>query len=221
MKLFVGIDLGESGNHTAIAAVERVRLEVPKIRQKFRYVVRFLEEYELGIHYPEQIDRLKETLSHKAFESAAVGADYTGVGRPVIQMMKKQKVHAGLVPILITSGHAATFDKESQGYHVPKRDLVGTLQILLQAELIAWHQKLPAARKLEKQLSSFKVKITRSKNETFGAEGRDQDDIVLAVSLAVWLGENTLAGDVSGISLPKEGAGRSVIDAMPEGVFEL
>jgi hypothetical protein len=219
MKLFVGIDLGEAGNHTAIAAAERVRLEVPKVRQKFRYVVRFLEEYELGIHYPEQIDRLKETLSHKAFESAAVGADYTGVGRPVIQMMRKQKVHPGLVPILITSGHAATFDKESQGYHVPKRDLVGTLQILLQAELIAWHQKLAAARKLEKQLASFKVRVTKSKNETFGAEGRDQDDIVLAVSLAVWLGENMSGGDVTGISLPKEGQ-RSILDLMPEGVFE-
>lgn len=218
MQFFNGIDLGESGNHTAHAAVERVRLPVPKIRQKFRYVIRFLEEFELGIHYPEQIDRLKETLSHDAFKNARVGADYTGVGRPVIQMMKKQKVHPGLVPILITSGNAATWDKESEGWHVPKRDLVGTLQILLQADLIAWHERLPAARKLEKQLQNFKVRITKSKNETFGAEGRNQDDVVLAVAIAVWLGENTGSGQVSGLGLPPAGE-RNVVDSAPAGVF--
>ena len=45
MKLIVGIDLGESGNHTAIAAVERIRLDTTKVRQKWRYVIRFLEAW--------------------------------------------------------------------------------------------------------------------------------------------------------------------------------
>ncbi len=219
MKLFVGIDLGEAGNHTAIAAVERAKLDKPIVRQKYRYVVRFLEEYELGIHYPEQIDRMKATLSHEAFRGSLVAADYTGVGRPVIQMMKKQRVHPGLKPILITSGNASTVDKESGGYHVPKRDLVGTLQILLQADLLHWHPKLKDAAKLAKQLQAFKVRITRAKNETFGAEGRDQDDIVLAVALACWMGENVGAGDVSGIILPGDGKG-SVVASAPRGVFE-
>lgn len=219
MKLYVGIDLGEAGNHTAIAAVERVKLETPIVRQRFRYVVRFLEEYELGLHYPEQIERMKGTLSHPAFTGSLVAADYTGVGRPVIQMMKKQKVHSGLRPILITSGNTATKDAESGGYHVPKRDLVGTLQILLQADLLAWHPKLKDAAKLAKQLQAFKVRITRAKNETFGAEGRDQDDIVLAVSLACWLGENTGGGDASGIGLPGEGKGTMFGANVPRGVF--
>ncbi len=48
MKLFVGIDLGEAGNHTAIAAVERAKLDKPIVRQKYRYVVRFLEEYNIN-----------------------------------------------------------------------------------------------------------------------------------------------------------------------------
>jgi hypothetical protein len=88
----------------------------------------------------------------------------------------------------------------------------------LQADLIAWHERLPAARKLEKQLQNFKVRITKSKNETFGAEGRNQDDVVLAVAIAVWLGENTGSGQVSGIGLPPAGE-RNVVDSAPAGVF--
>lgn len=219
MKLFVGIDLGESGNHTAIAALERQRLDKPIVKQKYRYIVRLLDEYELGLYYPDQIDRMKETLKHEAFKGCTVGADYTGVGRPVIQMMWKQKVHSGLCPILITAGHKATWDEESKGYHVPKRDLVGTMQVLLQADLFNWHSKLKTAAKLEKQLQKFKVRITRHKNETFGAEGADQDDLVLACSIAAWLGENTSGGgDASKIGLPPTGE-RNVVEGAPAGVF--
>ena len=216
---YVGIDLGEAGNHTAVAALDRVRLDKPLYRQKYRYVVRLLEEYELGLDYPAQIGRLKATLAHPALKGARVAPDYTGVGRPVIQMMRTMKVPGLMYPVLITGGHRATWDEESRGYHVPKRDLVATLQVLLQADLVAWHPRLDAAKKLEKQLANFKVKITKARNETYGAEGRDQDDLVLAVMLACWLGEHTGSGDASQIGTPPPGAG-NVVESAPAGVFQ-
>jgi hypothetical protein len=218
VKFYVGIDLGEAGNHTALAALERVKLDKPILRQRFRYVVRYLEEYPLGVHYPEQIDKIKATLSHPAFKGAVVAPDYTGVGRPVVEMMKKQKVPGYMRPILITGGHKATPDEETGGFHVPKRDLVGSLQILLQADLLGWHEKLSAGPKLKKQLAAFRVRVTKAKNETFGAEGRDQDDIVLAVALACWLGEHTGTSDPAGIGGPGEGEG-SAVGSAPAGVF--
>lgn len=223
MNLFVGIDLGEAGNHTAVAAVDRQPLAKPIHRRKFRYALRFLEEYELGIHYPDQVARLAETLRKPAFKGSKVGADYTGVGRPVVQLLQLQRCPVSLFPVLITSGANATFDREHREYHVPKRELVAVVQVLLQTELIAWHPKLAAAKKLEKQLGQFKVRLTKAKNETFGAEGRDQDDLVLAVAIACWLGEHVGTADASGISSGSSSdsgdQSGSVIDDAPKGVF--
>ncbi len=42
-------------------------------------------------------------------------------------------------------------------------------------------------------MQNFKVKITTSANETFGAWREGQhDDMVLSVAMAAWLGENYL-----------------------------
>jgi len=225
VNLFVGIDLGEAGNHTAVAAVDRQPLAKPIHRRKFRYALRFLEEYELGLHYDKQVLRLAETLNKPVFKGSKVGADYTGAGRPVVQFLRLQRCPVSLFQVLITSGANATFDRENREYHVPKRELVAVVQVLLQTELLSWHPKLTAARKLEKQLGQFKVRLTKAKNETFGAEGRDQDDLVLALAIACWMGEHIGTADASGITSGSgaigtgdDGSG-SVLGAAPKGVF--
>ena len=46
---------------------------------------------------------------------------------------------------------------------------------------------------LMKELQTFRVKIRTSANETFESwRERDHDDMVLAVALAVWMGEHGL-----------------------------
>jgi hypothetical protein len=49
--------------------------------------------------------------------------------------------------------------------------------------------KLPEALRLKRELENFRVKVTRSASETFGAEGAYHDDLVCAVMLAAWLAE--------------------------------
>jgi hypothetical protein len=74
---------------------------------------------------------------------------------------------------------------------VPKKDLVGVLQVLLQARRIAVASTLPAAATLVEELLAFQVRVTAAAHETFGAwrEGR-HDDLVLAVAVAAWAGEH-------------------------------
>jgi hypothetical protein len=53
-----------------------------------------------------------------------------GVGRSVVDLPRAARLAADLRPILIIAGHTINHD---HGYwHVPKKELVSTLQILLQ-----------------------------------------------------------------------------------------
>ncbi len=214
---FGGNDIGQSQDHSAECAVERVRLEQPIFRRKYRYVIRLLNEYALGMHYPDQVKGMLVTMNHPAFRGARWGVDYTGVGRPVYDLLKDGRPPVLLFPMLTTAGHAITFDERTREYHVPKSEQVGLLQVLLQADLLNWHPKLKTGAKLAEQLARYRVKITKAKNETFGAESGTNDDLVSAVMTACWLGEHTGTGDISGVTIAPET--ESVLGGAPDGVF--
>jgi hypothetical protein len=117
--------------------------------------------------------------------------DATGVGRAVIDLLRREKPPCRLVPVVITFGHAITWGDDG-ARHLPKKELVGTLQVLLQNRRLKISSRLPEAAVLKKELENFRVKITAAANETFGAgpvrEG-PHDDLVLALALACWEAE--------------------------------
>jgi hypothetical protein len=95
-------------------------------------------------------------------------------------------------PVTITAGHEVTLS-EAGRFRVPKKELVGVLQVLLPARRLRIAQSLPEAAILAKELETFQVKITAAANEAFGAWREGQhDDLVLAVALAAWAGERGL-----------------------------
>ncbi len=218
MRLICGIDLGQANDHSALCAVERIKLPVPVYRRKYRYAIKALDEQPLGVPYPDQVKRFCVVLGHPALKGARCGVDYTGVGRPVYDLLKDARPPVILYPVLTTSGHAITFDERTREYHVPKSEQVGLLQVLLQADLLGWHETLPAGKRLADQLAKYRVKLTKAKNETFAAAGSGNDDLVSAVMTACWLGEQVGTGDATGIGVPDEGGG-SVIESAPDGVF--
>ncbi len=218
MKLICGLDLGQSTDHSALAAVERVKLPVPIFRRKWRYVVRLLDEYPLGVNYPDQVNRVVTTLSHPVLKGSKVGVDYTGVGRPVYDLLKQARPPVMLYPVLTTSGHSTTYDEKTREIHAPKVDQVSLLQVLLQADLLNWHPTLKAGPRLKDQLSRYRVKITKAKNETFGAEAGTNDDLVSAVMTACFVGEHFGGGDPAGIVVP-DGADSNCLAGAPAGVF--
>src|SRR5687767_6312437 len=76
-------------------------------------------------------------------------------------------------------------------WHVPKRDLVSNLQVLLQSERLKIAGDLPEAAALLRELRSFRVTISTAGNDTYAAwRENDHDDMVLAVALACWQGEH-------------------------------
>src|SRR5205823_1868829 len=111
--------------------------------------------------------------------------DATGVGRPVVDMIRQAGLHP--VPITITGGDQVTVE---DGWRVPKRDLVSIVQVTLQCERLKFAEGLPAISTLVQELLAFRVKISEAGHDSYGAwrEGA-HDDYVLALACALWWAE--------------------------------
>jgi hypothetical protein len=71
---------------------------------------------------------------------------------------------------------------EDGSHHVPKKELVTALQLVLQGRRLRIACGLAEAPALVRELQRFQVRVTAAAHETFGAWGEGQhDDLVLAV----------------------------------------
>ena len=192
-QFFVGLDLGQSRDFTAIAVLERAELTgewdaVAFGRKKTTALrLRYLERVSLGTPYPEVVERVKQvTRSADLAGRCQLIADATGVGRPVMDMLRRAELGSRrLWPVLITGGDT---EKMADGYYrVPKRDLVVGLQVLLQRRELKIAAGLAFGKTLVREMMEMRVKITAAGNEQYGAwrEG-EHDDLVLAVALGCW-----------------------------------
>lgn len=180
----VGLDLGQTTDFTALAALERS--SAPEADDQ--YALRHLKRFRLGTSYVSIVEGVADLVRRPELARCALVADQTGVGRPVLDMLYQAELPCRIVPVTITAGHAVTIGTDG-ALHVPKVHLVGALQVLLQSRRLRVSRQLPEAELLVKELSNFQVKLTRAANEVFGGWREGQhDDLVLAAALAAWYG---------------------------------
>ena len=201
MSCFVGLDLGQANDYTALAILEQHR---PTGSRGMHYQGRHLQRFTLGTPYPVIVQEVQTMLQVPRLRGARLIIDATGVGRPVVDMFVAARLRP--VAITITGGDKPTQDEaDKDAWRVPKRDLVSTMHVLLQAERVKFAEALPDTQVLVKELLNFQVKITATAHDTYGAwrEGT-HDDLVLAVALAAWAAEHMPRS-------PFEGLGKGVL----------
>ena len=172
--------------------MEREIDEEPESVPEPVYEVRHLERLPLGTRYPEVVGRVKTLLSTPPLaDEYALAVDATGVGVAVTDMLRNAGLHFD--GVTITSGEKES--REGSHWRVPKRDLISACQVLLQQRRLRIAASLPEAKTLTEELLNFRYKITQASNLTYEAwrEGA-HDDLVLALSLAVWEAERGLFG---------------------------
>jgi hypothetical protein len=189
---FVGVDLGQSKDYTAIAAVERVESSGELSAATFARPktialrLRFLERVELGTPYPEVVERVvKVTQSSELAGRCHLIVDGTGVGRPVVDLLRLARPGCPVMPAVITSGQRESL---CDGYYgIPKRDLIVGLQVLLQQGRLYIAGGLKYGPALATEMAAMEVKVSSAGREQFGSwrEGT-HDDLVFAVALACW-----------------------------------
>jgi len=208
----VGVDLGQTHDHTAVAVLQRTERDTGNTETRLKnwysgekttkpvregvYEVRYLERFPLGTSYPAQVQRVArivkdlknrdDVLFRKG--SVRLVVDQTGVGRPVVDMLRKE----GLKDLYAVSIHAGdTSSREGKEYRTPKRELVSVLQVLLQTDRLGVASSLPEASLLTAEMLAFRVTISAAGHDSYGNDWRENphDDMVLAVALATWVGE--------------------------------
>jgi hypothetical protein len=178
VRFVVGVDLGQTADYTAITILEE--------REEKSYDVRYLERLR-NTPYPAIVRRL-DHLVRRLPEKPSMAVDATGVGRPVIDMIRDANLPATIYPITLTGGDAVVRDGMER--RVPKRDVASTIAVLLQTGRLRISRRLKESDTLLRELLNFRVKISLSGHDTYEAwREQEHDDLVLAVGLAAWLFE--------------------------------
>lgn len=190
MGVQIGVDLGQRVDPTALCVceVEQRDYELSdKGRPRggeYHYVVRQLGRLPLGTSYPDVAERLAE-IHRKLREdkiSARFWVDATGVGQPVIDLLRK--AHLPVVPVYLTGTDKAV--EEDRELRLGKALMVSRLQVLLQSGQIHL-PKTAEAEALIQELLNYEIRVTDDAHAQFGAfKVGTHDDLATALGLACW-----------------------------------
>jgi hypothetical protein len=101
----------------------------------------------------------------------------------VVDLFRDANLSAQVEAVVVTGGHDVTTGEDG-AWHIPKKELCSTIQLLLQDHRlqVAAH---PERERLTNELLNFRAKIhlSTSKESVEEWRERDHDDLVLAVAL--------------------------------------
>jgi len=190
--IYLGLDIGQAADYTALAAddltMEQTGFDPSgELAYDLIHRIRHVERYPLGMSYPDMANRVIKTVETPQLRDCRLVVDATGVGRPVVDLLRGSKVH--IIPVVITGGLVEKFDADTGFWYIPKRLLVSTVQVVLGHGRLRF-AKLPESETIKREFQNFKLKITKAANDTYEAwRDGDHDDLVLSVALAVYFGE--------------------------------
>jgi hypothetical protein len=186
---FCALDLGQQADYSALAFLERRGFSP----ETYTFDCRHLHRWQLRTGFPDIVtDTVRwmnsEQLNKGVYSRTTLAVDKTGVGAPVTDLFQREKMHARLVPIVITGGDQVT--KDGSTVRVPKRNLVSGVSVALQTGKLKFSEELPLTKTLTAELQNFKAKISDSGNDSYGAGAEwrtgNNDDLVLALAMALW-----------------------------------
>jgi len=144
-QFIIGLDLGQTKDFTALAVLEQTTMADSSGLASPEYALRHLRRFPLGTLYTEIVPAVAEIANSSTLCGSPLVVDQTGVGRAVVDMLSQA---AGwVVPVTITAGHAVT-QAEARSWHVPKKELVTSLQVLMQSRRLVIARSLPDAATL-------------------------------------------------------------------------
>ncbi len=190
----IGIDIGQKHDPTAICVAEIVyrQFEDPgrtRPRREAHYLVRHLERLPLGTPYPEVARRLDEICQRVAMRRSRrpdVYVDATGVGTPVVDILKSSAREMGFVwAVYFTHGDRRVEQRQERKVSLGKAYLVSRVQALLQCRRLHLPDS-PEARALAQELLDYEIRVDENANDRYGAfRVGTHDDLVTALGLAV------------------------------------
>jgi hypothetical protein len=177
--VWIGVDLGQRRDFSAIAVLERVWEQsttnefLTGSNGQWSFRVRLLERIRLQTAYTDVGQRVKQISNLPLIAmNRTVVVDGTRVGPPVIEMMRHSGMTCSVNPVIITGGARPSIGLVGGYESVPRPVLLTGLQVLMQQGCLrvaagCW------------ELQGLKL---------VGPGRKDHDDLALALALAVWKG---------------------------------
>jgi len=178
----VGVDLGCLQDYTGIVSMTAAQSDGGG--EPYWYID-YICRPPLGTKYIDIAALLRDYIASSP--AGIIAVDATGVGTAVVEILRT--VNLGrIVPITITGGTETT--TKNGGYHVPKQEIIGTLQAIIEQRLLKVKKSLSLGKTLVDEMHNFRVKYRPTATIELSAwRERDHDDLVLACAIAVWAGE--------------------------------
>jgi hypothetical protein len=140
------------------------------------------------------VDTVVALLRTQPLPNSWLLADHTGVGRAVLDLFTdgfRGRVTCKFSPVVLTASNVAV-PGAAGGFAIPKTDLVGSLQVLLQTRRLRIASALPEANTLVRELQTYRPKVPLVRDDIASWRETPHDDLVLAAALAAWAGEMAL-----------------------------
>jgi len=191
-QYFVGLDLGQRQDYTAIAVVERVQLAKPGVDPGTRarntttqYRVRHLERLPLGLGYMDVVEAVRTLMQSKPLAGrSSLVVDSSGVGVPVVEMLRKC-LGCNIEPVTITAGNRSKAD--TWGWKMPRVELMSHLSIMLEQKEVRIAQQVSAVLELREELRNLRMRLGESGRQKVEPDSESvHDDLVVAIALACW-----------------------------------
>ena len=185
--VWIGVDLGQRRDYSAIAVVERF-WEQSTFNDFLRsgldgqwwFRVRMLERIRRMTPYPEVVRRVREISDMPMIAMGrTVVVDGTGVGAPVVDLLRRGGWGCQIVPVLITGGGRASMGLRGGYESVSRSELLTGMQVLVQQGRLKVASRSREAEVLRKEMLEVRLNSSDS-------GGAGHDDMVIAVALALW-----------------------------------
>ncbi len=209
ISFHLGCDLGKENDFTAVCFLQK-RTPLDKYSRPNdvpSYEVLMMKRFALKTSYVSIVSEISNRLKRPPFDSwqdyrgitrpakvpTYLTFDKTGTGQAVAELLKNDKFLDSrledLRAVNITAGRDV--NETSDALNIPKRDLIMATLIAFERGFIEFASDMPELPTLIDELQNFEMRFTSKGNDTYSAKGTKNDDMVIALSLAVWSARNT------------------------------
>lgn len=187
--IIIALDPAQLRDWSAIAVVD---MHMVSEKRQFNYDLVAMNRRQ-GLPYDQIVEWTSGVLKRPEFmrgQPPEFVLDATGVGVAVNDMFRAKRIRTRAVTI--TSGNA--LNRQEATIHLGKARLIGTFLSAFDAGKVHANPNMPIWPALEQEMLSFRAEMSEQGHAKFEAPPGEHDDMLFALALAVWYGEEIKRG---------------------------